>query len=78
MKKTKKNKPYLILFIVLGIVIGTLLWAIIERILALQGMQLSLSVGPIGVDLYAFSVSIRANPGSFLGVFIGIFMFRTL
>lgn len=67
MKITQKYLKYLYLFIILGIVIGSLCWEIFERIVHLSGINLDLSVGPVGFDISVLSVYLKINPGSFIG-----------
>ena len=78
MKLTKKNRSSLVLVLILGLLIGTLSWEVLERIIALTGRQLDLSIGPVGFDLHVVSVWIRLNPGSFLGTIAGIILFTRL
>jgi len=78
MKLIKKNIKPLVIFIFLGLVIGTLTWEILEKLVALSGRSFSLGVGPVGFDLGAFSFYMRFNPGSLLGAGGGILLFRTL
>ena len=66
---------YLVLF---GLVIGTLSWEIIERIVSATGRTMDLTAGPIGIDLWVVAISIRVNPGSFLGTIAGVLLFRKL
>ncbi len=66
---------YLVLF---GLVIGTLSWEILERVVAATGRNMNLTAGPIGIDLYVLAIWIRVNPGSFLGTFAGTLLFLKL
>lgn len=75
MKLTKKNRSALALLIVLGLVIGTLGWEIIERLVELTGRSFDLSVGPVGFDLHVLAVTMRLNPGSFVGTIGGVLLF---
>jgi hypothetical protein len=77
-KLIKKNLQPLLLFIFLGLLIGTLSWDIIERLAATAGLPFSLSVGPVGFDLEVISFFIRFNPGTFLGTAGGVLLFRSL
>ncbi len=67
MKITQKYLKYLYLFIILGIITGSLCWEILERLLAAAGLNLNLSTGPVGFDISVLSVYLKVNPGSFLG-----------
>jgi hypothetical protein len=75
MKLNSKTRTYLVRFVVLGTLIGTLAWAILERLLGLFGLPLDLSVGPLGIDVYVFSLFFRANPGTLAGMFLGYRLF---
>ena len=63
---------------ILGLLIGTLTWDIIERLFALGGFSFSLSTAPLGFDLGVIRFYLRFNPGSFLGCGGGILLFRSL
>ena len=78
MKLTKRNRSVLVVLICFGLVIGTLSWEILERIVAASGRSLDLSVGPIGLDLRVIAVWLRINPGSFVGAGIGVLLFNKL
>ena len=67
MKITQKYLKYFYLFIILGIVIGSLCWEILERITGMSGINIDLSVGPVGFDISVLSVYLKINPGSFIG-----------
>jgi len=75
MKLTKKNAGLFALLFTLGLVTGTFAWEILERILALAGAPLDLSVGPLGFDLDVISIYLKVNPGSLLGAVAGVFLF---
>ena len=78
MKLTKKNRAAFVLVVFLGLLIGTLAWEVLERIVALSGKHLDLTTGPIGFDIRVVAVWIRINPGSFLGCVAGILLFTRL
>ena len=80
MTLNKKNLPLFILCLILGILIGSLGWEVLERILGHFGISLSLSMKePIQLfDLYVLTVLFRANPGSFLGLGGGILVFKRI
>ena len=78
MKLTKKNRVTLVTILLFGLLIGTLSWEVLERIVALSGKTMDLSVGPVGFDVHVLSVWIRINPGSFLGTVAGILLFNRL
>lgn len=63
----------------LGALLGTLLCALILRLLPLPGAwESQLSLGPLGFDLYTVSFFVRINPGTFLGLILGGVLFRSL
>jgi hypothetical protein len=76
MKLTAKNLPVLTRLLVLCMVIGTLAWEIVERLLALAGVALDLSVGPVGFDIEVIALSVMANPGTLIGIVPAILLFR--
>lgn len=82
MKVTKKNLPTLMLFFILGILIGSFAWEILERIVILivGNPNLSLSLkNPIQLfDIYVLAVSFRANPGTLLGFVTSFILFGKL
>ena len=78
MKVTKKNLSTYISFLIFGLVIGTLGWEVIERILSVIGMKWSFGVGPVGFDVHVISMYLYINPGSFLGVGGAVLLFRSL
>ncbi len=77
-KLVKKNLTPFVTILVLGLIIGTLAWDILERIFAAAGLPFSLSTGRIGFDLDVIAFYIRINPGSFLGAAGGVLLFRAL
>ncbi len=78
MKHTPKNRPVLIRLIILGAAAGTLLWGLCEILAEAAGLPFSLSVGPVGFDLYVVSFFIRINPGTFLGLASGVLIFNRI
>jgi hypothetical protein len=78
MKLTAKTVPVLSRLLLLSIVIGTLAWEIIERIVTLLGGTLDLSVGPVGFDVEVIALSVMANPGTLLGILPAVILFRRL
>ena len=74
MKLTRKNYSLIATFVLFGLVIGTLAWEVLERVLSELGVPLDASVGPIGFDLYVISAFIRINPGSLLGLIGGVLL----
>ena len=78
MKLTTKTLGSFLLFLLLGLVIGSVAWEIVERLINAAGLSLSLSIGPVGFDLRVLAVWIRLNPGSLLGAAGGIILWRNL
>ena len=42
------------------------------------GFELALGIGPVGFDLSVLSVFVKINPGTFIGILGGIFLFRVM
>jgi len=78
MKLSSKNRSTLVSFLGLGFLIGTLAWEVLERIFLQVGIDLALGIGPVGFDLSVLSVFIKINPGTFIGILGGIFLFRLM
>jgi len=78
MKLSKKNRSFLFTFVGLGILIGSLTWELLERALSQAGFNLSLGIGPVGLDLAVFSFSLLINPGTLFGIAGSILLFRFL
>ena len=78
MKLNSRNRSTFLLIAVLGFVVGSLAWAVFERVLATAGIDLSLEIGPVGFDLAVLSAHVVVNPGSILGVVGGILLFSAL
>lgn len=69
-KSTNLPLSPLVVFI-LTILAGTLGWEVLVSILALGGLQLNLSTGPVGFDVKVISFYMEVNPGTFLGLYLG-------
>ena len=78
MKLTKKSLGPLLFLVLIGAVIGSLTWALLENLLQLWDIALSLSVGPVGFDLEVISFSMRFNPGSLAGAAGGWILFARM
>ena len=80
MTLTKKNVPVFLLIVALGLVIGSLGWEILERVLSLWGLQIGFTLRePITLfDFYVLSVSLRANLGTILGALGGVVVYRLI
>ena len=76
MKLSSKNLGVLWIFLFLGLVIGSLAWEVLERLLNQVGMEVALSIGPIGFDLSVLALSLEINPGSFAGLVAGFLLFK--
>ena len=78
MKLTRKALPTLMGLLLLGFVAGTLAWEVVERLAGAVGLALDLGIGPVSLDLHAVAVTLRANPGSLVGMVGGGLLFRGL
>ncbi len=78
MKLSSRNRSTFLAFLGLGFLIGTLGWEVLERIVLQIGYELALGIGPVGFDLSVLSVFVKINPGTFIGVLGGIFLFRVM
>ncbi len=78
MKVTNKNIGKFTAFLLLFCVAGTLAWELVEVILYAAGLNVNLSVGPVGFDLDVLSVFISANPGTILGIAVGWLLFHKI
>ncbi len=78
MKLTTKNLPILLRLLVLCLLIGTLAWELLERLLEIAGVGIDLSVGPVGFDIEVIVLSVMANPGTFLAIIPAVVLFRKL
>jgi hypothetical protein len=78
MKLSAKNAPLLTRLFVLCLLIGTLAWELVERLLELAGIALDLSVGPVGFDIEVIELWLTANPGTLIGILPAILLFRKL
>lgn len=78
MKLSAKNLPLLVRVLALCMLIGTLAWELVERLLLLAGVELDLSVGPVGFDIEVIVLSVMANPGTVLAIVAGALLFRKL
>ncbi len=78
MKLSGRTRSTFVLFLLLGVLIGSLAWELLERILARSGLELGLSLGPVGFDLEVLAFSLVVNPGTVLGALGGAVLFRLL
>ena len=78
MKISKKNLKPFILIIFLGLIIGTLAWEIVERIISQSGYDLSLNTEPVGFNIGVISLYVKINIGSLLGTAGGALLFRSI
>lgn len=76
MKLSKRTSGHFFLFLLLGIIIGSLSWELLERIITLTGSTFTLAVGPIGFDTGVLEVWMQISPGTFLGAGAGLFLFK--
>ena len=80
MKLSQRSLGTLVLLVLLGVLIGSLAWELLERLLRLLGVDFALTLQePLRLfDLYVVALSLRANPGTVLGALGGILVFRRL
>jgi hypothetical protein len=78
MKLSGRNRSTFLAFLALGCLVGALAWEVLERIFLQLGFELTLGIGPVGFDLSVLSVYFKINPGTFIGLLGGIFLFRTV
>jgi hypothetical protein len=78
MKLNSRNRSTFLIFLGLGFLVGTLGWEVLERIVLQMGYELALGIGPVGFDLSVLGVFVKINPGTFIGVIGGIFLFRVI
>jgi len=78
MKLNKKNRTSFLILILLGFLIGTLSWELLERVLITFNVTLKWEIGPVGFDLRVLSFYIKFNPGSVLGIIAGLFLFAAI
>ena len=78
MKLNSKTRGTFVAVLFLSLLIGTLVWEIIERLLAGFGVAIDLSVGPIGFDAHVLAVWVRANTGTAAAVYPGLRFFQSL
>lgn len=78
MRLNSRNRSTFWVVLTLSILAGSLGWEVLERILAQWGLNISLGIGPVGFDLSVLSVYLTINPGTFLGIFGGILLFKLI
>ncbi len=78
MKLGKNNLGVLARLMLLTGLIGTLAWAILERLASVMGAEVSLAVGPIGFDVMILSAYVYVNPGTLLGALAAIPVFKSI
>ncbi len=71
MKLSNKTASTFFTLLILGMLIGTFSWEILERLLAMASLPIDLRVGPVGFDTGILAVRLMLNPGSFVGLFFG-------
>jgi hypothetical protein len=78
MKLTGKTLSSLALICVLCMLAGGLAWEVLERVALRFGLDVDLSVGPVGFDLSVVALHVTVNPGTFLGLVAAVLLFRAL
>lgn len=64
------------MLLLLSVIVGSLAWEILERLLAQIQLRPGLAIGPFGMDLSVFRFDVKLNPGSFAGIWLGAFLFK--
>jgi hypothetical protein len=77
-KLNGKNLPVFIRLFFICVVVSTIAWELIERLLAIGGLALDLSLGPVGFDIQVIAFSLQVNPGTLIGIVPAIILFRRL
>jgi len=78
MKLNAKTLSSLLLLCFLGMLVGGLAWAVVERVALRLGLEMDFSVGPVGFDLLVIAVHVTVNPGTFLGLLGALALFHVL
>ena len=78
LKVTKQTRGTAMVVVLCAIVFGSIAWEIVERLLAVAGTELDLTVGRLGFDLQVIAFHIEANPGTLLGALGGWLLVRAL
>jgi hypothetical protein len=78
MKLSKNTLSSFLVFIFLGIIIGSISWELIDRLLLVFNIDIPLSLDRIGFDLNVIALYIKPNPGTVLGIPLFIQIFRRL
>lgn len=78
MKLNRGSRPTFLLFLGLGLLIGSLAWEVLERVLEQGGVELALGVGPVGFDLHVLALSVMVNPGTLVGALGAVVLFRLM
>jgi hypothetical protein len=78
MKLNSRTRGAFVTFVLLGILIGSLAWEVLERVLLELGLELSVGVGPVGFDLSVLALYLRINPGTLLGALGGVLLFSLM
>ena len=76
----KKNISFFILILILGLIIGSFIWELIERIIHLFPNTISFTLTmkkPYRLfDFYVLAIDLRVNPGTIIGIIAGFFIFK--
>ena len=78
MKLSKNTIGSFLVFVFLGMIIGSISWELVERLFTLLHIDLSLSIDRIGFDLNVVALYIKPNPGTVLGIPLFIQIYRRL
>jgi hypothetical protein len=78
MKLTAKTLSSLAVLCVLCMLVGGLAWEVLERVALRFGLDVDLSIGPIGFDLSVVALHVTVNPGTYIGLVAAVLLFRVL
>jgi len=78
MKLNSRNRSTFLLFLGLGFLIGSLAWEVFERVLGIFGVEVSVAVGPVSLDVSVLKLALQVNPGTILGVIGALILFRLM
>lgn len=79
MKISKKTLGTFLGFIFLGLIVGTIIWEILELLISgIANNVISITTKPLGFDLGAIAFFIRLNPGSLVGLIGGWILFSKI
>jgi hypothetical protein len=72
----KNNIGYLLIFMLVGAILGSALGALVTGFIPSVGVIQKSLTGPIGFNLEIISFNIRINLSSIVGLVLGVLIFR--